>query len=79
MHNISQCFSFYWLILLQTKLLADKLDEAKFVTEGFNDWKKAIVRSDLYKEAILKVQYLEQPGINVLKQPTLGNFGSLKR
>ena len=67
--------------------MADELGEAKSLTKGFNDWKKAIepfghhVRSGLYKEAILKVQYLEQPGINVhaLKQPTLGNFESLKR
>ena len=52
-------------------LLTDKLGEAMFVTEGFNNWKKAIerferhARSGLHKEAILKVQYLKQPGIDV--------------
>ena len=52
-------------------LLTDKLGEATFVTEGFNNWKKAIerferhARSGLHKEAILKVQYLKQPGIDV--------------
>ena len=52
-------------------LLTDKLGEATFVTEGFNNWKKAIewferhARLGLHKEAMLKVQYLKQPGINV--------------
>ena len=52
-------------------LLTDKLGEATFVTEGFNNWKKAIeqferhARSGLHKEAILKVQYLKQQGIDV--------------
>ena len=51
--------------------MTDKLGEATFVTEGFNNWKKAIerferhARSGFHKEAILKVQYLKQPGIDV--------------
>ena len=36
-HNTFHCFLFYLPILLQTKLLANKLGEAKFVTEGFNN------------------------------------------
>ena len=52
-------------------LLTDKLGEATFVTEGFNNWKKAIewferhARSGLHKEAILKVHCLKQAGIDV--------------
>ena len=50
--------------------MTDKLGETTFVTEGFNNWKKAIkrferhARSGLHKEATLKVQYLNQPGID---------------
>lgn len=50
--------------------MIDKLGEGTFVTEGFNNWKKAIerferhARSGLHKEATLKVQYLNQPGID---------------
>lgn len=52
-------------------LLTDKLGEATFVTEGFNNWKKAIehferhARSGLHKESLQKIQCLKRPGIDV--------------
>ena len=67
-HNIfcSACRYCY-----KQNLLTDKLGEATFVTEGFDNWKKAIerferhARSGLHKKAILNIQYLKKPGIDV--------------
>ena len=50
--------------------MTDKLGEATFVTEGFNNWKKATERFDhheksgLHREAMLKLEMLNQPGID---------------
>ena len=46
-------------------LLTDKLGEATFFTEGFNNWKKTIERFERHaRSGLLKVQYLNQPGID---------------
>ena len=42
-------------------LLTDKLGEATFVTEGFNNWKKAIERFERHARS----GYLKQQGIDV--------------
>jgi len=65
MHNKIACYCF------NRNLLTDKLGDATFVTEGFNNWKKATERFDrhqtsgLHIEAVLKLEMLKQPGIDV--------------
>ena len=50
-------------------MLRDKLSGKAFISSGFNNWKKALERfeqhaqSNVYKEALLKIELMEQPTV----------------
>ena len=50
-------------------LLKDRLSDGAFISSGFNNWKKALQRfeqhaqSNAHKEALLRIELMEQPTI----------------
>ena len=64
-----KAFCAYCRYAAKRGLLTDKLSDNAFISNGFNNWKKALERfeqhaqSSSHKEALLKIELLEQPTI----------------
>ena len=70
MCNKIVCICAFCRYCFNHNLLSDKLGENTFVTEGFNNWKKASEcferheKSGLHRETVVKIEMLWQPGID---------------
>ena len=92
--------SYPWLVLCVTKLkayrvycrytyrtgfLTDKLGEVAFITAGFNNWKKALLRFEhhsqcsSHKEAVIKIEPMKQPDVVCMLDNTQTKSGNAQK